>query len=107
MKGFILTHDNHQIAGGIEKGTTGVTFSINDQTCQISFNSLDNDGMQAYGWYSSEVPLGNQVSVQFVEITDSQAPLAIIDYNDTDMSARLELETYYKLKEELENEGSL
>ena len=107
MKGFILTHNNHQISGGIEKGTTGVTISLKNQICEVSFNSLENDGMQAYVWHSSEVAPGDEVSVQFAEITDVPVPLEKVDYNDTDMLVKLELETYYRLKAELDSEGLL
>jgi len=107
MKGFILTHNNHQISGGIEKGTTGVTISLKNQICEVSFNSLDSDGMQAYVWHSSEVAPGDELSVQFVEMTDVPVPPEKIDYSDTVMLAKLELETYHRLKAELNSEGLL
>lgn len=105
MKGFELLVNGCQIRGGIHKGVTGVIITYKDNACSILFSSLSDAGMFSQTWYSSNLALDDKIIILCKEIDNPSEPESILDYNDKELLNKLQLETYYKMRDELIKEG--
>ncbi|MDR2954695.1 MAG: hypothetical protein LBV43_06410 [Prevotella sp.] len=107
MKGFILQVNDKSIAGAIDSGSTSINIVCREDQCQLSFSSLNKDGMLAYTWCTSDLTIGDSIIVCFDDIDNLSEAQRVLDYNNSHQINALSLETYYKLKKELEEEGLL
>lgn len=105
MKGFELYLENHKVVGAIEAGVTTITISLKENNCHVAFGSMDGSGMMAYTWYMSDLTLGDKLSIFFKQIETISDPFRVIDYQDSALLEQMEVETYYKLQNELIEEG--
>lgn len=105
MKGFELLVNGCQIRGGIRTGITGVSITYKHNACRILFNSLSDAGMFSQTWYSSNLTLGDKVIISYQEIDNPSQPERNLDYNDKELLNKLELENYYRIRDELMKEG--
>ena len=106
MKGFTLQMNGECISGAIENGITSVTVTCKEGHCHVYFGSLDNSGMFAYTWYTSDMETGDCLNICFEDIVNTPKAIETRDYNRTpEESQKEDLETYRKLKAELIEEG--
>jgi len=66
---------------------------------------MDGSGTMAYTWYMSDLTLGDKLSIFFKQIETISDPFRVIDYQDSALLEQMEVETYYKLQNELIEEG--
>ena len=106
MKGFTLQIKEQKISGALREGITSITITHNeDGSCRINFGSLDEQGMSSYTWHSSDLHLNDCLSIIFENINSVSEIQETLDYSDSQQTNKIALDTYYKLKKELEDEG--
>jgi|SRR5690606_170765 len=105
MKGFKLLTGDKEITGGIHAGITGIIITHKENISQILFNSLDDSGMLSYTWYSSNLVYGDKLTISYQHISKCSNPIQTLDYSNQEQMDKLALENYYRLREELKEEG--
>lgn len=105
MKGIRLNVDGMSIVGAISGGITGVILSYREREYSIVFSSLDDAGMKSTIWFSGALKKGSKVNISFEEIETSSEPQKEIDYGSQHSIDQQDIETYYRLKEELTKDG--
>ena len=105
MKGFELTINGEKIEGAISEGITSIILSCKNNQYTINFGSMDNTGMLTYTWFSSSLEQGSKLKVVSKEVAVTSNPIEIRDYNNKEQIDQLELESYFKLRDELIKEG--
>lgn len=76
-----------------------------DDTFNVFFNSLDATGMNSYTWFPSNLKVGAPIVVSLQEIKETSHSQSVTNYNDQVQLDKLELESYYKMRRELIEEG--
>jgi hypothetical protein len=105
MRGFELTINGEKIEGAIGEGITSIVLSCKDNQYNINFGSMDNTGMLTYTWFSSDLKQGSKLKIVSKEVSVTLNPIDIRDYNNKEQMDKLELESYFKLRDELIKEG--
>jgi len=83
MKGFTLQMNGECISGAIENGITSIIITCKEGQCHVHFGSMDNSGMLAYTWYSSDMEIGDGLNICFEDIIHISEVREIRDYNKT------------------------
>jgi hypothetical protein len=94
------------ISGAIENGITNIIVTYKKDQCHVYFGSMDNSGLLAYTWYTSDIEIGDSLNICFEDIIHISEAREIRNYNRTlEKSQKEDLETYRKLKKELIEKG--
>ena len=107
MRGFILRINGECISGAISEGITSIIVSSNDNQYHVYFGSLDKTGQCSCTWYTSDIQTGDCLNIEYTDINNVPDPKEVRDYNMSSDIWKANLETYLKLKKELEEEGLL
>ena len=105
MKGFELDINGENVKGAISEGITSIILTCKDDQYNINFSSLDNTGMLAYTWLFSELEQGSKLKISISEISETLEPTSVTDYANKDQIDKLELESYYRMRDDLIKEG--
>lgn len=106
MNGFKLKINKEQVCGAIENGITSITVTNKEGKYRLHFGSLSSDGNTSYTWYASDLEMGDTLDIYFGDIIDSPIPVEIRNYDRPEQERQKEdLEIYYRLKQELIDEG--
>jgi hypothetical protein len=113
MLGFELTIKGKIISAGVENGVVSLiaTRVINESIDSINLDltglslldDVDNCA-KTINWHSSELKLGDEISIKVIDIVDCSQPQSIIE-KKTDSLIEQKLKSYKALKKELENKG--
>lgn len=110
MKGFILKTPHKIISGGLDSGITDVLISNKEFYYKLHFGGLDDTNI-SYTWHSVEVQPGDIFTISYQEINHPSPVIKIRDYSKsnspTNEDNRDTLAWYYRLKQELIEEGLL
>lgn len=106
MNGFSLKHNNEAICAALETGSIGIVISNKDGEFSISFNGMDSQGIY-YEWYNQKICTNDSITVKYEHINESTVsqPISIRDMNNKKVEDKLLLNSYFKLKQELLDEG--
>lgn len=105
MRGFELSIKGKKIEGAINEGITIIVLTCRDDQYSIHFSSMDNTGMMAYTWFSSDLEQGTQLTIAAKEVANTLVPVDFVDYNNREQLDKLQLESYFRLRDELITEG--
>lgn len=103
MKGFLLQINKEKIsAESIKKGCINILLTNKEGVFKINFGGMD-ENMYSYTWYSSELTLGDEICISYKENVQTSNPIAKVNFAQLTKEEVLqrELETYWKLKAEL------
>lgn len=106
MKGFILEIGKDTIYAALESGSVGIIISNKDGNYNISLNGMDDQGI-FYVWYNKNLSIGDSMTLKYeiIEQIMVSKPSFIRDVRDEESENKLLLDSYYKLKQELLDEG--
>ena len=78
------------------------TLTNKEGVFKINFGGMD-ENMYSYTWYSSELTLGDEICISYKENVQTSNPIAKVNFAQLTKEEILqrELETYWKLKAEL------
>lgn len=109
MRGFTLQINGKSIsAEAIEGGCVGIILTNKEGPFRICFSGIDNE-MISYTWYASELTLGDRFCISYRNNVQPSVAMTVHDYKQLSEEEVLkrELELYWQLKKELENEHIL
>lgn len=107
MKIVNLQLNDKVFRGGIEVGITSILISFKKPQYSLTFGSLDDTGMKATTWMSSDIEIGDKLIISFDDATEVSNPIDTVDYNDISKIDDFRLKSYYQLRDELIKDGIL
>lgn len=104
MKGLALNINGQIVKAG---GYAGVVMSNKDSCLRISLIGCDKE--YSYTYLSRNLRIGDNIIVAYEDIAepDLLSPVNIIDHRNPEELKRCALEEYYRLRQELIEEGLL
>jgi hypothetical protein len=104
MKGFILKTGSEIISAGLDNGLTDMLISNKEFYYLLKLGGLDAANI-SHIWYNTELQLGDSFSITYDKIERISTPIRIGNDLNTPEDDRVLLKSYYKLKQELIEEG--
>ena len=104
MKGIALDFNGHTVKAG---GYAGVIMSNKESGLRISLIGCDKNC--SYTYFSHDLKIGDNIIVWYEDIDESDvsAPVSTLDYGNPDDVKRSVLNEYYRLRQELIDDGLL
>ncbi len=108
MKGFVVKTKDCVTYAALNEGSVGIVITNKEGDYRLGINGMDTQGI-AYVWQSDVLCVGDSISIEYDGIDKSMVsePLLIRDVNDSKSENQLLLDSYYKLRQELLDEGLL
>ena len=110
MKGFTVSSSVAPLAkAAIESGNVTVMITNKEGKYSLQLSALDSTGTIDHTWISRPLLEDEVLNVVFEEIDESSVSevQSVRDFNDEVNETRLLLESYYRLRDELIQEGVL
>ena len=106
MKGFTVLRDGKPLHAVVENGVTSIVISNKEGHYSIYVGGTEANGL-SYTWLSEALAENDVIEVRFEEfdLSSVSEAVSIHDSRDEEATDRLLLESYYRVKKELKDEG--